>query len=278
MSLSTLHAITLRSRPLGEHDRVVSLFTRERGLVRAAQRGARRPRNTWGISGESLVLARWWLARGRSLEAARQVEVLDAHGALRQDYERLMLALHALDALQSTVLEEEPHPDLFDRLLGVLKAFELASQPLLVAAWFEVHLTADLGYRPEFERCVRCEIEIPRGPCGFDATEGGVVCGPCQAFGQVPRLDGTVRRLLSRLQAVELPDIAEHELDRGLVIHSRQVLHGMLSARARLPWHVPAEPDLGPWKSSTTGYPPMEGNSPGRETHPGQEGVDGPGG
>ncbi len=258
MTQSPLHGITLRARPLGEHDRIVHLFTRERGLVRAALRGARRPRNTWGISGESFVLARWWLARGRSLEAARQVEVLEAHAPLRLDYERLMLALHALDALQSTLLEEEAHPELFDRLLGVLKAFELARQPLLVAAWFEVHLAADLGYRPEFERCVRCVGVVPAGACGFDASEGGVVCPSCQAFGQVPRLDGTTRKLLGRLQAVELPDIAGHALSRELVVQARRVMHALLSGRARLPWHVPPEPEEGPWISSGAGYPAME--------------------
>ena len=255
MSLDVFHALTLRARPLGEHDTVVTLFARERGLLRISLRGARRPKHSWGIAGESLILARWWVAPGRSLDSAKQVEVMETHAPLRLDYERLMLALHMLDALQSTVLDDEPHPQLFDRALGALAAMQLAQQPLLVAAWFEIHLASDVGYRPELEHCVRCTATVPEGACGFDAAEGGIVCPSCQALVRVSRLDGTVRKLLHRLQMVELPAIVDHSLSRELIVTARRVLHASLGSRARFPWNIPADPDGEAWNSSSVGYP-----------------------
>ena len=47
MGLYHCEGIILRTRGLGEADRIVTLFTKEKGKIEAVARGARRPGTVW---------------------------------------------------------------------------------------------------------------------------------------------------------------------------------------------------------------------------------------
>jgi hypothetical protein len=56
--------ITLKGIPLGESDRVVTILTREQGLVRAVAKGSRKPSSKWGGRLEPFVINDLLLVRG----------------------------------------------------------------------------------------------------------------------------------------------------------------------------------------------------------------------
>src|SRR5437660_1481476 len=78
MPVYKTEAIVLRQQALGEADRIVTLFTREYGKLRAAAKGIRRPASRLGGRLEPFTHARLLLARGRTLDVIAQAEIVGA--------------------------------------------------------------------------------------------------------------------------------------------------------------------------------------------------------
>ncbi|PMC75402.1 DNA repair protein RecO, partial [Brachybacterium sp. UMB0905] len=66
-------AIVLRTHPLGEADRIITLLTRRHGKVRAVAKGVRRTGSRFGARLEPFSLVDVQLHAGRSLHTVTQV-------------------------------------------------------------------------------------------------------------------------------------------------------------------------------------------------------------
>ena len=78
-------ALTLKTAPLAEADLLVTLFTRERGKLRAVARGARRVSSKLIGHLEPLTQVRLSMAQGRNLDYVNQAQVIDGFSDLKQD-------------------------------------------------------------------------------------------------------------------------------------------------------------------------------------------------
>src|SRR3546814_9324179 len=89
MPLYRAEAVVLRTHKLGEADRIISLLTREHGLVRAVAKGVRRTTSRWGSRLEPFTHVDLQLAEGRNLDVITQAETIDQFSSrLGMDYER----------------------------------------------------------------------------------------------------------------------------------------------------------------------------------------------
>ncbi len=95
----------------GEADRVVTLFSRERGKVAAFARGARASRRRFGGALEpfTLVAAEVCERPGAELLGLESVSPLDAFGAIRADLARIACAAYAVELSRELVRDHEPH-------------------------------------------------------------------------------------------------------------------------------------------------------------------------
>src|SRR3974377_2570705 len=92
MRYETVHAVVLGSRPLGEADRIVTLFAKELGRVDAVVKGVRRTRSRWGGRLEPFGLVDLVLFRGRSLFTVTSAQLAHANPRLREDREAMAAA------------------------------------------------------------------------------------------------------------------------------------------------------------------------------------------
>src|SRR6202008_4269983 len=72
MRLYRDRAVVLRQHKLGEADRIVTMLTRDHGLVRAVAKGVRRTRSKFGARLEPFGHIPGQLRPGRNLEIVRQ--------------------------------------------------------------------------------------------------------------------------------------------------------------------------------------------------------------
>src|SRR5512132_2963742 len=87
-------AIVLGRMDLGEADRILTLYSREHGKLRAIAKGARRPLSRLGPHLEYFTHAHLMLARGRELDVVTSAETEDAHLSLHHDIEAFGHASH----------------------------------------------------------------------------------------------------------------------------------------------------------------------------------------
>jgi len=112
-----VEAVVLRHSDWGEADRLLGLFTRELGKVRAVAKGARKPRSRKAGHLEPFTQVSLLLARGRDTLIVTQAEAIDAHLALREDLVRVGYAAYVVELLDRFTYEEGEHVALY-RLLA----------------------------------------------------------------------------------------------------------------------------------------------------------------
>jgi DNA repair protein RecO (recombination protein O) len=177
-SLST-DAIVLRARPLGEADRIYTLFTVERGKVDAIAKGARRTRSAIGGRLEPLAEVRVALHKGRSLDVVTEARTIRSHwkGLVRPDaFATASLLAETLDLFCEPEL---PLPEIYALLSGAVAAVAVSDEPATLVPRFQLRLLHALGLAPADDVCVRCGEEFDDHGAWLDLEAGGLGCERC---------------------------------------------------------------------------------------------------
>ena len=111
-------SLVLRTYPFGEADLIVSFIARDRGKLRGAAKGVRRPKNRFGSGLERLSHIRLFYYERENRELARldRCELLSPPLFLRADY-ATSVALDFLAEVSDQLLPEHEPNDAFFRLL-----------------------------------------------------------------------------------------------------------------------------------------------------------------
>jgi DNA repair protein RecO (recombination protein O) len=177
-------AIVLRSLRYGEADRILHLYTPQRGRIAAIAKGVRRARSRFGARLEPFFHIRAVLHEGRSdLLTVTAADTVSAHPGLREHAATLDAAARACDAVTRLFETPDPHPAVFNLLgaeLALLSADPRQARPENGLA-FRLKLLLAAGIVPQLASCAACgEADHLRA---FSAAAGGVVCSSCEASG-----------------------------------------------------------------------------------------------
>jgi DNA repair protein RecO (recombination protein O) len=198
------HAIVLKRMDLGEADRILTLYTRDEGKLRAVAKGVRKTTSRSAGHLEPFTLSDLLLAVGRELDVVSQAETLAAFREVRED---LVLTTHAYYLAELTDLLTEDRMEnraLFEALVDGFSALSERQDARLVVVGFQLRLLNALGYRPELRDCVSCRSAIEPGANHFSAVLGGVLCPTCGPREISARPVGTdALKLLRYLQQTE---------------------------------------------------------------------------
>ena len=176
-----VHAIVLRHADWGEADRMVTLYTRERGKVRAVVKGARKITSRKAGHLEPFTNVKLQIARGRSdLLIVTQADTVDAYLPLRDTLVLTGNASYVVEILDRFVYEEEgPNPTLFRTLAQTLKRLETEPDTWLPVRYYEMRMLDFLGFRPQLQECANCGREIKAEDQFFSYAAGGATCPRC---------------------------------------------------------------------------------------------------
>jgi DNA repair protein RecO (recombination protein O) len=177
--LYRVSALVLRQCNLAEADRIVTLFTRERGKLSAIAKGSKRPKSKLAAGTQLFTHSRLQLAVGRNLDVVTQCEVVHPFDALHRDLTRLAYASYLCELVDCALEEQGRSERVFNLMLGTLQALETTEDPELLVRAFELRLCDLLGYRPQLDHCVSCGKPAEDGALGFSPGTGGVLCEHC---------------------------------------------------------------------------------------------------
>jgi DNA repair protein RecO (recombination protein O) len=178
--------VVLRSLRFSEADRILHLYTRERGRIGAIAKGVRKTRSRFGARLEPLSHAELMLHEGSGeLHTVTGVALLGSHRAAREDPYRLGVGLIGAEAMLRLFAEPEPNERAFGaltRFLDLLDHVQIVRaapgdgvraglDPLALS--FQLKLLWLSGYLPHVTTCVECGAgEL----VGFSPRAGGAVC------------------------------------------------------------------------------------------------------
>ena len=193
MRLYRDRAVVLRQHKLGEADRIVTLLTRDHGLVRAVAKGVRRTRSKFGSRLEPFAHIDVQLHPGRNLDIVTQVVSIDAFAAdIVNDYGRYTCGCAILETAERLAGEERnPMPALQRLTVGALRAVADASRPReLVLDAYLLRAMGIAGWAPAITECARCAAPGPHR--AFHVAAGGSVCVHCRPSGSVTPPQGVL--------------------------------------------------------------------------------------
>lgn len=168
-------AIVLKHNDYGEADRMLTIYTRKKGKLRALAHGVRKVRSRKAGHLEPFTRVVLQLAVGRNWHIVTQAEAQDTFPRLRTDLEMLGYASYAVELLDKFTLEEEEQLPLFRLLSQTLSRLNKGKDPLTTLRYYEIRLLDQLGFRPELQNCVVSEQEIQPENQFFSAALGGIV-------------------------------------------------------------------------------------------------------
>ena len=175
-------AVVLRSMRYGEADRILHLYTPDRGRVSAIAKGVRRSKSRFGGRLEPYFRLRLVLYQGRSeLLTVTSAETLDGHPRLREHAAALDCAARSCDAVGRLFGDGEPHRGVYNLLANQLALLDAdpARATRANALAFRLKLLLAAGFAPHLATCAACgESEHLTG---FSGAAGGVVCTACEA-------------------------------------------------------------------------------------------------
>lgn len=173
MALYRQEAVVLRTYKLGEADRIVVLYTRSRGKVRAVAKGVRRTRSKFGARLEPGSVVHLQLYEGRNLDIVTQAETAQLFPSLRTDIEAFGRASILLEVIDQIAVEGESNPAIYKLLTGALAELDRAGNPLVVPAFVAKLLVLE-GVQPQLGACVQCGTTDDL--ISIEVSEGGVLC------------------------------------------------------------------------------------------------------
>lgn len=179
MGLCRVEAVVLNHRSLGEADKLLTLYTRERGKVRGVARGARRPRNRFLATSQPFSQVELLLYQGKGLYYVSQSELVTSFYALREQLERMAAAAYVCELLEVLVEEACPQPRLFALLVATLHLLTATSDLRPALRHFELGLLEEVGWGPESSRCASCGVSPLSEGVKVSGRLGGFTCAAC---------------------------------------------------------------------------------------------------
>lgn len=171
--------VVLRHSDWGEADRLVILFTREQGKLRAVVKGARKLHSRKAGHMEPFTRVSLMLARGRDFWIVTQAETVDAYLPLREDLVRTASAAYVVELLDRFTYEEGQNLGLYQLLVESLHRLSSVDAPQTVLRFYDLRLLDLLGFRPELYECVHCRQPIQDEDQFFSPQQGGALCPRC---------------------------------------------------------------------------------------------------
>ncbi len=172
-------AIVLRRSDFGEADRLLTVFTPERGKLRLIAKGARKPTSRKSGHVELFSHGRFLVAMGRDLDIITQAETLEAFLPLRQDLLRTTYACYVAELADAFTAERDENRPLFNLIRDALGWLCTTDDLALAARYYEIHLLALVGFQPQLFLCGGCREPLQPVVNYLSAAEGSVFCPKC---------------------------------------------------------------------------------------------------
>ena len=183
--------INLKSMPLGEADRLVTVLTREFGLIRVVAPGARKQNSKLGGRSGLFVVNELLVAKGRSLDKITQAETIESYPGLSKELSKLAASQYLAELVLCHALSEQPQEELYALLNEHLRRLEYLPKPstdklktasvLAHLSHGVFHLLALAGVAPQVQVCcvtqhsLKPDFTSPDWRVGFSVDAGGAV-------------------------------------------------------------------------------------------------------
>lgn len=209
-------AINLKSYNLSESDKIMVMYSRDKGLIRGVAKGVKKPKSKLGARMDLLVANKLMLHKGRNLDTISQAEALNTFNATRRNMDKIFYSMYISEVVNNFGVEDDPCSSvIFDLLYEALNTVSHAEdkiQILNAVLKFQLKMMRVSGFSLELDKCLCCGKPIENENMYFSGRLGGVVCMECNSYyGLSDIMHHKLRDFMSVLANSEFDEISEYE-------------------------------------------------------------------
>ena len=184
MSTYNDYGIVLNSYKLGESDKILNIYTKTKGLVKAVCKGSRKLTSSFGSKVDQLSCCYFQFAKGKNLYTVCECEQVKSFALLRSDLIRLTYGMLFLETVSNFAHEEESESEeVYELLYSSLEKLQTSESPELMAIEFLLEFLSIHGYKPQLGTCVSCSkatnLTSTAKSYPYSPILGGLLCNQC---------------------------------------------------------------------------------------------------
>ena len=145
MSSSHVTGLIVKSKVFFEKDRIITVFTKQFGLLSVLVKGAQSKSFRYGSSIEPLNLVSMQISKGRSFYYLQSIDVLNRFTTMKKEYNRLMFAYYCLDILLLVCVSGQANERLYDCVVTALFKIDSEYSLRTLHKWYCYHVVSIEG-------------------------------------------------------------------------------------------------------------------------------------
>lgn len=222
--------LIIREQPVGESDRIVTVLTKDQGVVRAFARRAKNLKDSKHSATGLLCYSRLNLYKGREKYIINDAFPLEVFFGLRKNIVALALGQYFCELSAELVPEGVESAEYLRLVLNALHFLcEGTRPPALLKPIVELRMLSISGFMPDLIGCTRCG-SYEADPMAFQVSEANICCKDCGGQGLMlsPAALTAMRHIVysdfGKIFSFQVSEGAGKELSRAVEAYTVQVL------------------------------------------------------
>jgi DNA repair protein RecO (recombination protein O) len=184
----TTNAINLKSYYFGEADKIIMMYSKDKGLIKCVAKGSKKPKCKLCGRMDMFVVNNLLLTKGKSMDTVSQAETVNSFFHLRQDTSKLFYSMYCVETVKNFGEEnDENSSEVYDLLYSILSKIsdsKTETEILLATIRFQLKIMQVFGYALEFDICNICRKKLDNDYTKFSKTNGGLICSHHMVIGE----------------------------------------------------------------------------------------------
>lgn len=180
----TTNAINLKSYNLSESDKIIVMYSKDKGIMRGVAKGVKKTSSKLGGRMDMLIANKLMMRNGRNLATICQAEAINTFKNTRNNMDKLFYSIYCSEIVHSFGVENDPNSEeiyeLFYKTLENISKSTNKIELLISVLKFQLKITHIAGYSLELETCAVCGCPLDKEAIYFNSSQGGTVCENCK--------------------------------------------------------------------------------------------------
>lgn len=176
-------AINLKTYNLSEADKIIVMYSKDKGLIKGVAKGVKKPTSKLGARMDLLVANKVMFCKGKNLNRICQADSINSFQNSRKDIDKIFYSMYIAEIINSFGHEDDPDSsDIYNLLYTALNSITNAHskiEVLIAVIKFQLKLMIKSGFSIELETCLCCQKNIKNETLYFVPEMGGVICHNC---------------------------------------------------------------------------------------------------
>jgi len=210
-------AINLKNYPLNDNDSIVIMFSKNKGLIRAVAKGAKKPKSKLGARIQMFIANKIQLFEGKNLDTIGQAQSLNTFSKIRNDLDKISYSMYIAELVNnfcSKLYQDVESEKIYDLLYCAYNKVQNAiskKEILFTILRFQIHLMNILGWELDFNYCSNCQKKLDDDSI-FSYQLNGFLCSDCikKVQGDI-RIHNKIRLFLDEISKKEIDEKTKYD-------------------------------------------------------------------